>query len=193
MGIPVLKDIAGYEGLYSISESGEVYSHINNKFLKHNISKNGYATVQLFKNKIGKRLLVHRLVAKTFIPNVQNLPQINHIDENKLNNNVSNLEWCTPKYNMNYGIGSKTRHSKIDYSKEIYKINAVKNGKKVSKSVIQIKNNKIIAKFESAKEASLITKSSHSHICECCLGKRKSTNGFEWKYERGNDLSVFQS
>lgn len=144
-----------------------------------------------YKGKV-KCCLVHRLVANAFIDNPNNLPQINHIDEKPSNNCVTNLEWCTAKYNMNYGIGAKTRHKKIDYSKEIYKINAVKNGKKASKPVMQIKNNKIIAKFESAKEASLITKSNHSHICECCLGKRKSTNGFEWKYERGIDLSEYQ-
>ena len=103
-GIPVLfKDVVGYEGLYTVSEDGRIYSHISNKFLKPNVTKCGYATVQLFKNKTGKRLLIHRLVAQAFIPNPENKEQVNHKDENKLNNQISNLEWNSRKENMNYG------------------------------------------------------------------------------------------
>ena len=89
--VEIWKPILGYEGLYEVSNFGNVRSLFRyKKELKHNISKSGYASVQLFKNKIGTRLLVHRLVATAFIrPPIKN-EQVNHIDENKLNNNIEN-------------------------------------------------------------------------------------------------------
>ena len=102
----VWKDIKGYEGKYQISNLGRVKSLGNlqtkkEKLLKTNI-RNGYYTAYLYKNNEKKSLLCHRLVAEAFIPNPDNLPQVNHKDENKLNNRVDNLEWCTIKYNINY-------------------------------------------------------------------------------------------
>lgn len=114
------RDIKGYEGLYQVSNMGRVQrldkyivdvsqggirtrmfkGHIMNLTI-HNVS--GYVSMYLSKNGKKKRYLVHRLVAEAFIPNPDNLPEINHKDENKVNNCVENLEWCTPKYNANYG------------------------------------------------------------------------------------------
>jgi len=94
----VFKPIKGYEGLYYITEDGKIYSGIQNKWLKTRISR-GYLVVNLQM----KTKHVHRLVAETFIPNPDNLPVVNHKDENKLNSSVDNLEWCTHKYNNNYG------------------------------------------------------------------------------------------
>ena len=119
----VWKDIVGYENLYQISNLGNVKSveKYVNSCLKHNTkikrkekmlkqyNKSGYLQVALSKNGIKMFFLVHRLVAQAFIPNPNNLPQINHKDENKQNNNINNLEWCDRKYNCNYG----TRNSKI--------------------------------------------------------------------------------
>ena len=156
---------------------------------------NGYLSVQLFdENGKSKRFLIHRLVAAAFVPNPENLPQVNHIDENPLNNAVSNLEWCTAKYNMNYGNGAKTRHSKIDYTTENRKTTARINGSKRSKTVLQCSiNGELIAKYNSAAEASRKTGANHSHIVECCNGKRyKTVNNFIWKYERNDDLLVSQ-
>lgn len=153
---------------------------------------NGYLSVELFKNKTRKRLLIHRLVAQAFIPNLDNLPQVNHKDENRQNNEVDNLEWCTPKYNMNYGNGAKTRHSKIDYSTEKRKEIARKNGATVKKCIIQLsKDNEYINKFESIKQASKALKIDASHICDVAKGKRKSAGGYVWKYERSVDLSLY--
>ena len=102
------KDIPGYEGLYQVSNLGEVrgLKHKGSnkvKTLKQATNKRGYKRVNLSKNGKKKNYLVHRLVAMTFIPNPDNLPQVNHKDENPSNNNVNNLEWCTSKYNINYG------------------------------------------------------------------------------------------
>lgn len=198
MGIPVLwRSVVGYENLYEVSSNGDIRSlYRYKKTLKHSISKNGYHTVELFKDGKGKRLLVHRLVAEAFIPNLDMFPQVNHIDENKNNNSVSNLEWCTAKYNMNYGNGAKLRHSKHDYSNPAYAQTARINGKKTCRAVSQFSKDGILIKtFESGKEAHRQTGINHAHILECCASKKyKTVGGFVWKHaERGVDLLAFQS
>ena len=96
----IWKNIPEYVGIYEISNLGNIRSvYNNNKPLKLSIGKNKYVTVSLYKNKIGKTFNVHRLVAQVFIPNPNNLPCVNHKDENRSNNCVDNLEWCTYLYN----------------------------------------------------------------------------------------------
>ena len=97
------KNIIGYEGLYEVSNKGNVRNVRRNTLLKLSKNKYGYIQVYLYKNGIRKGFKVHRLVAQAFILNPDNLPQVNHRDENPGNNNVDNLEWCTHKYNVNYG------------------------------------------------------------------------------------------
>ena len=99
--IEIWRDVIGFENLYLVSNLGNVYSIHSKKQLKLKDNK-GYYNVTLFKN--GKRYykIVHRLVAEAFIPNPNNFKEINHKDENKINNNVDNLEWCDAKYNLNY-------------------------------------------------------------------------------------------
>ena len=112
----VWKDVAGYEGLYQVSNKGNVYSveRINSQrrkwggyTLKLSIDKIGYPRVNLYKDGRNKNVTVHRLVANAFLPNPNNYPEINHQDEDKTNNNVENLEWCTRKYNINHGTRTK--------------------------------------------------------------------------------------
>ena len=103
--------VVGYEGLYEVSSYGRVRSldrydsrnHFRKGKLMNFIYEGEYLKVDFSKNGINKRYVVHRLVAKAFIPNPDNLPQINHKDEDKTNNRVDNLEWCDAKYNINYG------------------------------------------------------------------------------------------
>ena len=97
------KNVIGYEGLYEVSNKGNVRNVRRNTLLRLTKTNYGYIQVSLYKNGIRTGLKVHRLVAEVFIPNPDNLPQINHKDEDKTNNNVTNLEWCTAKYNNNYG------------------------------------------------------------------------------------------
>ncbi len=121
----IWKDIPGYEGHYQASSLGEIRS-IKNEcvLLKGDIQKNGYRRVYLWKDGKKKNCLVHRLVASAFIENPNEYTDVNHIDEDKSNNNVNNLEWCTHKYNINYGS-----------TKE--KIGAANRGRVVSKEVRQ--------------------------------------------------------
>lgn len=97
----MFKDIKDYEN-YQISDTGIVINKKTGRELKQH-KKKGYMNVSLFKNGIKKNKLVHRLVAEAFIENTKNYPQINHKDEDTLNNMVENLEWCTQRYNNNYG------------------------------------------------------------------------------------------
>jgi hypothetical protein len=96
-----MKDIKGYEGLYSITRNGEVYSHISNKYLKP-MKVLGYLRVELTKNRERKTLRIHRLVAMMFIRNPKNKKEVNHINGIKTDNRVENLEWNTAKENMRH-------------------------------------------------------------------------------------------
>ena len=124
------RPVVGYEGLYEVSNTGQVRSldrYIKNGHSSYRLHKGkvisllkgeyGYIQVNLYYNGKNYKKYVHRLVAQAFIPNPDNLPQINHKDEDKTNNRVDNLEWCTAKYNINYG----TRKDKVRET-------AIKNG-----------------------------------------------------------------
>lgn len=179
MGVPV----RNYP-MYEVNEDGTVFSKFSHKILKTNVNNNGYHSVELFNEEGSKRKLIHRLVAEAFIPNPNNYPQINHIDEDKSNNSVSNLEWCTAKHNMNYGRMGKIRHTLIDYSKPIFKEIALRNVEMMKRPVNQIRDGIVIATFESGKSASIETGINHSHIMEVCSGKRKTAGGYVWQYRR---------
>lgn len=160
------KDIPGYEGLYQVSSYGKVKSNPRNgtiknkRILKVYNDRYGYLYCVLSKKNKKKKYKVHRLVAKVFIPNLDNLPQVNHKDENKLNNCVDNLEWCTPKYNLHYG----NRISKL------------------RKKVIAIDKYNNTHKFISINEAGEALKVDKSTISKCCKDKRKSAGGYKFKY-----------
>ena len=120
------KSIPGYEGLYEVSSYGRVRSleksyirkngvmdHKPEIILRPKNNGTGYFTVCLYKNKIHKYYLIHRLVAQAFIPNPDNLSEVNHKDEDKSNNRVENLEWCTHQYNLNYNDVQKRRSQRM--------------------------------------------------------------------------------
>ena len=176
----IWKDIRDYEGLYQISNKGNVKSIGNNKTKKEKILKSsvdtiGYLFVGLCKNGVQKRYFVHRLVAQAFIQNPNNYPQVNHKDENKQNNCVKNLEYCDAKYNVNYG----TRNKRV--------VEKNTNHPSLSKPVLQINpnTNEIIAEFPSIKEVERQFGFLHSNISRCCNGKpkRKTAYGYIWRYK----------
>ena len=173
----IWKDIQGYEGLYQISNLGNVKSFWkdrNGKIMKSCANKRVYYQVNLYSDsKPIKRFAVHRLVAQAFIENTKNLPQVNHIDEDKTNNRVENLEWCTAKYNMNFG----TRSARGLETKKL------RNSKKAEISVLQFtKDGKFVNEFPSISEAARCTGINQGNICSCCKGRFKSAGGYIWKY-----------
>lgn len=166
------KDIKEFEGIYKISNLGRVKSlrtynsfkktyYYREKILKGKIDTNGYVMVCLCKDK-QKYVRVHRLVAEAFIPNPYNYPIINHKDENKQNNCVDNLEWCSYLYNNTYG----TKNNKI------------------SKSVMQYDlDGNFIKEYKSIMEASRQLKINHSGIVQALKRKSKKAYGYIWEYK----------
>lgn len=181
MGVP----IQGYPD-YLIEETGAIFSLKSNKYLKASLMSNGYTTVELFNNLGSKRLLVHRLVAQAFIPNPNGYPCINHKDEIRNHNHVSNLEWCDYKYNQNYGTCKIRRVMHIDYTTQERKEIARENGKSASKPVCQLsRSGKILAVYPSGAEAT--RQLNIRHINEVCLGRRQSAGGYLWRFSEGSD------
>lgn len=122
-----MKDIKGYEGLYAITSCGRVWSYRTEKFMKSHVNKFGYERIQLTdSNGNRKKFYVHVLVAKTYIPNKNKLPQVNHKDEIKTHNYINNLEWCTNEYNQNYGTRLKRISEK---NKKNFHIRCIENDK----------------------------------------------------------------
>ena len=172
---------------YFISNFGRVFSKKSNKVMKNRVvSKNGYQQITLDNSQ----LLVHRLVAQAFIPNPNNLPCVNHKDENPGNNDFRNLEWCTYKYNSNYGT-NPSRHSKKMLDRynndQDWKSDCIKRlaeiQKKKRKRVVQLdKFNNYIKTYESSYATE---KDGHLsvHVCDCANGKRKTHHGYKWIWE----------
>lgn len=181
MSKEIWKDISGYEGMYQVSNFGNVKSltrEIMNRGVKQQIkerllrqnNKGGYLFVVLSKEGKTKSFAVHRLVAEEFIQNPENKPQVSHLDENPLNNNVLNLAWATAEENCNYGKRNE----------RVFKAGVVKP----SKVSMYSKDGHFIKRFDSLCEAGrYIGKGKHhSAISACARGKRKTAYGFIWKY-----------
>ena len=156
------KQIAGYEGLYEVSDQGRVRSmkYGNERILKLCKAANGYLRVGLYKDGQKKVSLIHRLVAEAFIPNQNNLETVNHKDEDKTNNIASNLEWMSREDNVAYSQPqfSKRRVQMFD------------------------RQGNLLATFPSLAEAERFTGIANQNISKCCLGKRKSVGGYIWRY-----------
>lgn len=163
-----MRDIPGYEGLYAATSCGRIWSYKKQRFLKPFGDGHGYLKVDLFKDGIKKHCRVHRLIALTYLPNPENKPCINHIDENKTNNALPNLEWCTHEENNNHGSHNE------------------KLSKAHQKKVICIETQEI---FESVKEAAKAVDIDPSNISAACNGKHKTSAGYHWRhyYEEEKD------
>ena len=153
------KAIAGYEGLYEVSDLGMVRSlkFGKERILKPGKTHSGYLLVNLCKDGHTKPILVHRLVAEAFIQNPNNLETINHKDEVKTNNVASNLEWMSIADNIRYSVNKSVQ-------------------------MFDKKTCELLATFPSTIEAERVTGIDHSHISKCCNGKLKSAGGYVWKY-----------
>lgn len=203
----IWKDIEGYEGLYQVSNLGKVKSlprykrgklgsliSVKEIICKQRPNKKGYCAVTLHKDKKGKTLVVHRLVAKAFIPNPDNLPQVNHKDEDKTNNVVffnedgtidydkSNLEWCTNKYNVNYG--TRNERASLALSKALKgKTYSDETKRKMSEAksikVGAFKSSELIMVFKSMRDADNYG-FNHSLISNA-IKKNIKHKGYEWR------------
>lgn len=177
----IWKDIEGYEGLYQVSNYGNVLSlnYANKGYPKQLTPKcnnRGRLWVELVKQKKKKPMLMHRLVAMAFIPNPNNYPQINHKDENPKNNEVSNLEWCDSLYNNHYSMELHPERPRERKSTPQY-------GKRCSLKVNQYDTaGKLIKQWKNSRAIYLETKMSDWSISECCRGNRRSAYGFIWRY-----------
>lgn len=178
--VEIWKDIEGYIGLYQVSSLGRVrslpreirnsrnenmMSTIKGRILSPSDNGGGYLHVGLCKNGTIKYHTIHRLVAKAFIPNELNLPEVNHKDCQPSNNSVDNLEWCTRHYNANYDNAP------------------MKKVMSVTKPVAQIgKDGCVLHTFPSAKVASEFIGGCKSAITHCCNGRSKYSHGYKWRY-----------
>ena len=163
----IWKDIPGYEGIYQVSNLGNVRSMNYHgtgivKLLTPTMS-GGYPRVMLSKNGIARGFHVHRLVGIAFIPNPHGYDCINHKDETRTNNRVENLEWCTKAYNNTYGT-SQTRHA-------------------ITRSlpILQILNGVVVKRWDSIQDVVAFGYNA-SNVCQCCKNKRYSHKGYEWHY-----------
>ena len=185
------RTVQGYEGLYEVSNYGRVKSlkFGKEKLLKPQADTKGYLFVDLCKDGKVKHHLVHRLVASTFIENPDNLPQVNHKDENKTNNNVENLEWCSHKDNCNYG----TRNQRMAEAQRGMTKPWVAEALSIPIDMLT-KSGEFIRQFQSAHEAERWLRSngypsaSNAPINKCCKGRPNfnTAYGFKWCYAQGN-------
>lgn len=167
-----MKPIKGYEGLYSITEDGKVYTHYQNKFMRTFINNSGYELVSLTKDGEKKHKLVHRLVAEAYLGDAKG-EEVNHINSVKTDNRASNLEWVTRKENVRHSIDSGNFNVQ-----EAQKVAKELNKKKVAQYDLE---GNLIAIYKSQKEAGEKTGSCKNKISLVVNGKRKTHNNFIWR------------
>ena len=177
----VWKDIKGYEGYYKISNKGKVKSlkrkgNWKERILKPQKDMYGYLRVNLTKNGKAKPKAIHRLLAESFIPNPKELPTVDQINRNKLDNRIENLRWASYSLQNSNKIAGRSIQNLKSYS-----LRGRKNPK--SKAVIQYDlNHDYINKFSGIREAERITGIASINISRCCNNKAKRAGGFIWKF-----------
>ena len=155
--------IEGFDN-YEVSNLGKVRNIKSGRILKPFPNRDGYLGHSLCENNKRKHLYLHRIIATAFIDNPGKKPQVNHIDENKLNNDLSNLEWCTERENVIHGTRTK------------------RAAEKLSRKVIQLDlNDNVLNEFESMGQAERETGVPSGNISRCCNGERKSAGGYKWR------------
>ena len=168
----IWKDINSYEGKYQVSNYGRIKSLIfkngNIEYSREKIltikTTGAYPHILLYKNGKGYNYTIHYLVAQAFIPNPEGYLEVNHIDENTYNNKVNNLEWCSHKYNINYGNRTEKAKEKLSIKIEQYDL-----------------KDSFIKTWNSIHDAMRVY--NNSHIVDVCKGKRKTASGYKWFYK----------
>lgn len=166
-----MKDVVGFETRYAITEDGRVWSKKHNKFMQDRADKDGYRRINLrAEDKKSYTRFIHRLVAEAYIPNPDNKPEINHKDENKTNNCVSNLEWATTKENINHG--TRTQRAMESRSNN-------PNAKSRAKKVYCFETDTV---YESGTAAAAALHIDQGSISRCCNGKKAHVNNYHFKF-----------
>lgn len=191
MSESTFRPIPGYENLYSVSDKGEVFSHITDGLLAPKRSNAGYLRVTLCKGKNShKTYSVHRLVAMTFIPNPHNKSTVNHINEVKTDNRVENLEWATNAEQNTHGTRIaramahtdwQKRNTKIDYATVAEKHDYQAQHMCGRKYVKAMKNGEVVGVFRSQREAASACGVHVSKVSACVNGNRKQTKGYSFQ------------
>lgn len=181
----IWKDVVGFEGLYKVSNKGNIYSverkdsrgiKCGGRALKPAYTKAGYLKVVLCKNGMRYYKMLHRLVAETFIPNPNNFPQVNHMDEIKDNNNVKNLEWCTSRYNNNHG--TRIERSARTKSKKIIAVNVETGEVLTFNSGVEA-----MRKGYSCGNVSAACRGVYRNASGKLIGDGRTYKGHKWSYE----------
>lgn len=165
-----MKDIKDYEGLYAATSCGKIWSYKSKKFLKPRVQRDGYLLVNLYKDGVQKTYQLHRLIAGAYISNPNDLPQINHIDGNKFNNRIQNLEYCDNSYNQLH------RYKLAKEKGEIIKM----NNKGFNAKKVKCIETGII--YNSGAECAKAMGLDASHISKCCRGVAKSHKGYHFEF-----------
>ena len=156
-----MKDIKNYEGLYAVTSCGKVWSYKSKKFLKPHISNRGYLRVSLCKDGKMKHYSVHKLVAEAYIPNPENLTEVDHIDNDKTHNYLNNLQWITRRDNVRKGNNKPVLQFTLD--------------------------GEFVREWECAAD---VRREVNKHINHCLKGKVKTAYGFVWKYKNDINYPV---
>lgn len=164
------RNVVGYNGKYLVSNEGRVKNAKTGRVLKELITHTGYVKVHLFRVNDEKNIFLHRIVAEAFLPNPQRKPQVNHIDGNKLNNNVENLEWCTNKENVRHSWENGLREGNIQWY----------NSKKKRVVAISIDGADVI-RFNSIAEAKKHFNT--NHVSDVLNGHREQTKGYRFVFD----------
>ena len=159
-----MKDVVGYEGLYKVSEDGQVWSVKREHYISQRLDRDGYLRCNLYKAGKIHTVFIHRIVAEAYIPNPEGKETVNHRDENKSNNCVSNLEWMTRTENCQYGTG------------------IARSAAKRKKQVRCIETGIV---YPSVTEAAAALDGHGANISACCRGKAKTYKNLHWEYVKG--------
>lgn len=180
--IEIWKDVQDFPQKYEISNKGRLRNKTTNHIYKQTNKKGDYFTIILYDDNHKKSVRIHRLVAKTFIPNPNNYPCVNHKDLNKQNNNVNNLEWCTQSYNVKHAIENGTN---IMSGFNRYNKNKFKN--KYGKLYQYDKNMRLLNVYENLNEAYEKTGVCKRNILQCINHQegRKQAGNYIWQCEKG--------
>lgn len=186
----IWKDIPGYEGYYQVSNFGRIkHCAISSKpgtgnyareerLIHPNKNNLGYYLASLYKGGKRKFMLVHRAVAMAFIPNPRGLPHVNHIDSNPTNNNVLNLEWCTPSQNAKHSYDTNNRRAKMNWKA------GGQNHSAKAVCMLDKTNGNIVKTFECIMDAEREMGILNTSIVHCLKGKYKTAGGYKWIYAK---------